>query len=165
MDAQRVASAGRSLCWNPASPAWPAWGRGTAPTGRYQYEQYRYLAENPTESLRTAYRGWLAVSHQTGSFFFTTQGGQYPVCRRRYDFISESLFEPLELFLTETHSLLTAHYHCQPCLCCLAVQAQVMVIPGRSLAVPEYHSTACLQRTSLGTLLLLVHRNLLRLSR
>lgn len=41
----------------------------------------------------------------------------------------------------------------------------VLVIPGRSLTVPEYHSTACLQRTSLGTLLLLVHRNLLRLSR
>ncbi|UKZ93885.1 uncharacterized protein TrAFT101_008788 [Trichoderma asperellum] len=60
--AQWVASVGRSLCWNPASPAWPAWGRGTATARRYQYEQY--LAENPTESLRTAYRGWLCPTRR-----------------------------------------------------------------------------------------------------
>lgn len=84
---------------------------------------------------------------------------------------ARACFEPLELLplqclqSCQQRRILCLHYNGQPCLCCLAVQAQALVIPGRSLAVPDYHSTACLQRTSLGTLLLLVHRNLLRLSR
>jgi hypothetical protein len=73
VDAQLVASAGRSLRWNPASPAWPAWRRGTATVRRYRYQQY--LAENFTESLRTAYRGLAGCVPPNGVFFSSRRKG------------------------------------------------------------------------------------------